>query len=100
MIKITQPVKPDLAHETIFHFHATDQELENINFDYPELKTLDEYLQLIDRRAATMKTSADYERFADLQDLASIRGDQVMLKKYTDILDNDLASVNARAFNE
>lgn len=85
--------------ETIFDFHPTTEELAQMDMTYKGLQP-ENYMADLNERAALFDTSFDYERIADLQNLARIRGNDADFSRFTRMLEQDLGDIHDRLFNE
>lgn len=85
--------------ETIFDFDPTPEELSKMDMTYKNLQ-FDNYLSDLRQRAWLFETSFDYERIADLQNLAKLRGNDADFSRFTKILEQDMGDIHDRLHNE
>jgi len=84
--------------ETIFTYEPTPRELEQIT----GIDSMNEaeYMDHLKQVAEANKSSVDYERTVDLQELFFVRDDVKKMNEYSHLLDTEFSDISNRLFNE
>lgn len=85
--------------ETILDYHPLPEELALMDMNF-KWTTSKEYIDLLHQRAKFFDTSFDYERVADLQNLAKIRQNAADYRRFTRYLEEDLGDIHDRQLYE
>lgn len=84
--------------ETIFNYHPTEEELDQLIGE--AFMSEAEYEACLAERSSASNTTVDYEKVIDLEELFTMRKNKAKAKYYAVLIATEFSEVHNRFFNE